>query len=213
MGISLRPEHLKRYAQIARLLMKYGRSDLVKQSGLDNELADDPDLQLSGDGPRPEDLATDLEAMGPTFIKLGQLLSTRVDLLPAPYTEALSRLQDDVEPFPFEEVERDHRRRSSGVRISKAFREFDPEPIAAASLGQVHRGRLRDGRPVAVKVQRPGIREQVIGGPGGAGGASPTFLDAHTEIGAALRSAPACSTRCARTLLTRARLPPGGRAT
>jgi ubiquinone biosynthesis protein len=93
-------------------------------------------------------------------VKLGQLLSTRPDLLPPAYIEALHRLQDKVAPFPFEEVEKIVQS-ELGVRISKAFSRFDREPVASASLGQVHSAALRDGRPVAVKVQRPGIREQI----------------------------------------------------
>jgi ubiquinone biosynthesis protein len=98
--------------------------------------------------------------MGPTFVKLGQILSSRPDLLPPPYVKALSRLQDNVKPFSFADVERIVQA-ELGVRLSKGFAHFDPEPLAAASLGQVHRAILRDGREVVVKVQRPGIREQI----------------------------------------------------
>src|SRR5713226_9714879 len=106
MGISLKPEHLKRYKDIAALLIKYGRSDLIKATGLEEAILEDEkpvtDRSIT---PAADELAKDLEAMGPTFVKLGQLLSSRADLLPAPYPEALARLQDSVEPFSFGEVE------------------------------------------------------------------------------------------------------------
>ena len=119
--------------------------------------------------------------MGPTFIKLGQLLSTRADLLPLPYMEALARLQDNVGPFPYLEVEAIVTS-ELGVRLSKAFTEFDQEPLAAASLGQVHRAVLRDGRPVAVKVQRPGIRERIAEDLEALAEIA-AFADSHTEAG------------------------------
>jgi ubiquinone biosynthesis protein len=181
MGISLRPEHLKRYGQMARLLVKYGRSDIVRQAGLGASLEGDEAMLPAAAEPEAEELARDLEAMGPTFIKLGQLLSTRVDLFPAPYTDALARLQDDVEPFPFAEAER-ILEDELGVRPSRAFLELDPVPIAAASLGQVHRAVLRDGQPVAVKIQRPGIRAQVMQDLEAMQDIA-EFLDAHTEVG------------------------------
>src|SRR5215210_4862825 len=160
MGISLKPEHLKRYRDIAWLFMKYGRSDLVKQAGLEDALSDETaDVQVSA--PEAAELSKDLEKMGPTFVKLAQLLSTRADLLPVPYLEALARLQDDVEPFSFKEVE-EIVIEELGVRLSKAFTTFEAQPMAAASLGQVHRAEMRDGRQVVVKVQRPGIREIVL---------------------------------------------------
>ncbi|HEV2915648.1 MAG TPA: AarF/UbiB family protein [Pyrinomonadaceae bacterium] len=181
MGISLKTEHLKRYKDIAWLFMKYGRSDLVKQAGLDETLKDeDRPVVETGTG-HAEDLATDLEKMGPTFIKLAQLLSTRADLLPQPYLDALARLQDNVEPFSYEEVEQivsDE----LGVRISKAFSEFEQKPMAAASLGQVHAATMRDGKPVVVKVQRPAIRELIVKDLDVMADIA-AFLDNHTEMG------------------------------
>jgi predicted unusual protein kinase regulating ubiquinone biosynthesis (AarF/ABC1/UbiB family) len=153
------PHRLGRYGELARLLVKYGRSDIVRQAGLDPALAEE--MEPAGARAQGEELAADLERLGPTFIKLGQLLSTRADLLPAPYLDALSRLQDSLDPFPTDVV-RATIEDELGVRLSKVFAEFEDTPLAAASLGQVHAAVLRDGRQVVVKVQRPGIRRQVL---------------------------------------------------
>lgn len=160
LSISLKPEHLKRYKDITRLFLKYGRADLAKAVSPDPTLPPDEDAPELVTG-EPEQLAKDLEALGPTFIKLGQLLSTRSDLLPQPYLDALSRLQDQIEPFSFAQVE-EIVSTELGVRLSKAFSDFDHVPLAAASVGQVHRAVLRDGRAVAVKVQRPNIRQTIL---------------------------------------------------
>src|SRR4029078_11045991 len=126
--VSFKPERLKRYKGVTLLLVKYGRSDLVKQSGLSDHVDLDDTASLES-APKAEELAADLERLGPTFIKLGQLLSTRADLLPPPYLDALARLQDQIEPFSYEEVDRIVST-ELGVRISKAFGEFDREPLA-----------------------------------------------------------------------------------
>src|SRR4051812_25699581 len=171
MGLSLKTDRLRRYRDIAALLLKYRRSDLIFNAGL---AGSDP----SADG---EALAADLEKLGPTFVKVGQLLSTRGDLLGADVIKSLSRLQDAVEPFPFADVERIVVA-ELGARLSKAFSRFDETPIAAASLGQVHRAALRDGRQVAVKVQRPGVREQVLADMDALDEVA-GFLDHHTDAG------------------------------
>jgi predicted unusual protein kinase regulating ubiquinone biosynthesis (AarF/ABC1/UbiB family) len=178
-GLSLKPQHLKRYKDVALLLIKYGRRDLVNVAGLDPAL-DEESAPVAAD-PAAAELADDLERMGPTFIKLGQLLSTRPDILPPPYLHALARLQDRVEPFSFGEVERIVAA-ELGVRLSKAFSEFEASPVAAASLGQVHRAAMRDGRRVAVKVQRPNIRERVAEDLEALADIA-EFLDEHTEMG------------------------------
>jgi ubiquinone biosynthesis protein len=175
----LKTKHLKRYKDVAMLLVKYGRSDLVKQAGLEESIdLDEAELQAT---PKAEELATDLEKLGPTFIKLGQLLSTRADLLPAPYLDALTRLQDQIEPFSYEEVDRIVSG-ELGVRLSKAFAEFEPRPLAAASLAQVHRAYMRDGRAVVVKVQRVAIRDQIVEDLEALEEFA-QFVDAHTELG------------------------------
>src|ERR1022692_4817918 len=158
MRISLNPKHLKRYKDIALLLIKHGRSDVVKHAGLEDALDTDASVGTTTGQSKAEELAQDLEKMGPTFIKLGQLLSTRADFLPPAYIHALTRLQDKIDPFPFEEMEAIVSS-ELGVRISKAFSEFGAKPLATASLGQVHRATMHDCRVVVVKVQRPGIRE------------------------------------------------------
>jgi ubiquinone biosynthesis protein len=180
MGISLKPQHLKRYQQIAWLLAKYGRSDLVKETGLEETLTAEERVTAK-EATKADELASDLEKLGPTFVKLGQLLSSRVELLPRAYLDALSRLQDKVEPFGFGEVEKIVTS-EIGVRLSKAFSDFESIPIASASLGQVHLACLRDGRPVAVKVQRPNIREQMVEDLDALDDIA-EFLDNRTDIG------------------------------
>jgi len=180
MSLSLKPEHLKRYKDIARLLILHGRTDLMRTAAAESPFGDQPGEEPAASHD-PEQLAKDLEELGPTFIKLGQLLSTRSDLLPGPYLDALARLQDKVEPFGYAEVE-EIVSAELGARLSKAFEDFESKPLAAASLGQVHRARMRDGRLVAVKVQRPGIQkvilddleafEQIAG-----------VVDRHTDVG------------------------------
>jgi ubiquinone biosynthesis protein len=179
--MGLKPKHLGRYTDLARLLVKYGRGDLVKKAGIDPALLEDEDQLENAEPADAAELADDLEKLGPTYVKLGQLLSTRSDLLPEPYIEALSRLQDAVEPFPAAEAEA-LIEEELGVRISKLFSEFEPTPIASASLGQVHRAALRDGRAVAVKVQRPGIRARIAKDLEALGELA-EFLDQHTDAG------------------------------
>ena len=179
MGISLQPHRLRRYKNLALILLRYGRADLVAHAGLDEVVAGE--TPAADAGPDPVHLARELEDLGPAFVKLGQLLSTRADLLPPSYLEALGRLQDKVEPFSFADVERVVQH-ELGFRLSKGFASFESEPLAAASLGQVHRATLRDGRVVAVKVQRPAIRERVAEDLAVMEEIA-DFLDRHTETG------------------------------
>lgn len=189
--MKLSASHLKRYREIASILWKYGRSDLVQQmSSEDGFGVDAEELQNASEGDSgktgsgqatPEQLVDDLEAMGPTYIKLGQVLAGRPDLLPDAYLKALERLQDKVKPFSYEEVE-EIVMAELGVRISKAFSRFDVEPLAAASLGQVHAAALRDGREVVVKVQRPNIRQQIAEDFDVLAQIA-AFMDNHTDLG------------------------------
>jgi len=185
---ALNLKHLKQYRDLAWLLLKHGRGDLVKRAGLsDLALANAP-AASADTGAGATTLAADLERLGPTYIKLGQLLSTRADMLPQSYIDALARLQDNVEPFDYEAVEATVSR-ELGVRISKAFADFERKPIAAASLGQVHRARLRDGRAVVVKVQRPDIQEQITQDLDALCEVA-QFLDSNTEAGRQYEIAP-----------------------
>jgi ubiquinone biosynthesis protein len=109
---------------------------------------------------RPEHVRRALEELGPTFIKLGQILSTRADLLPVSYQVELSKLQDEALPLKAEVVS-SIVEAEFGRPVEVVFGRFNPVPVAAASIGQVHSAQLRDGTPVVVKVQRPGVVEQI----------------------------------------------------
>ncbi len=179
MSLSLKPQNLKRYRDLLTLFHKYGHGDLVKAAPIiDDPLphAPPPLVPLEARA-----LADDVEKLGPTYIKLAQLLSTRADMVPQAYMDALSRLQDRVEPFSFEQVQAIVSV-EIGARLSKAFIEFDPVPVAAASLGQVHRAVLRGGQSVVVKVQRPDARETVAEDLEAMAELA-VFMDAHTEFG------------------------------
>jgi predicted unusual protein kinase regulating ubiquinone biosynthesis (AarF/ABC1/UbiB family) len=141
------------------LFVKYGNKDIYKVSDETSELTE-TDIKEKDDE-SIEAFVNDLEKMGTTFIKLGQFLSTRSDMIAPEYMDALQRLQDNVKPFSTDQLQ-EIIQSELGLRISKGFSEFDDKPLAAASIGQVHRARLLDGRPVVVKVQRPDIREKMI---------------------------------------------------
>lgn len=160
--MSVLPDNLVRYQKFFSLMLKYWDSDLFHHTAA--TALDEGDREVLGAeeyDQTPEELVEDLKKMGPTYIKMGQLLSTRPDLLPDPYLVALVSLQDDVPPITYEEV---HKivEEEIGTRISKAFDSFEEVPLASASIGQVHKAVLRSGKPVAVKVQRPGIRKQFL---------------------------------------------------
>lgn len=158
--MSLLPENLERYQKFLSFMLKYWNSDLLNDT-TSHAMKEETARNFSDYDQTPEELVEDLKKMGPTYVKLGQLLSTRPDLLPDRYLHALASLQDDLPPIPYEEVEEivEH---EIGTRISKAFNSFDKEPVASASIGQVHKAELRSGKTVAVKVQRPGIRKKFL---------------------------------------------------
>ena len=158
--------HFNRYQRIIRILFKYGFDDLIESLHIDQYL--ETGLKLINKKPReeiekhsrPARFRMALEELGPTFIKLGQVLSTRPDLIPPEYLDELAELQDNVPPFSYDEVEKLFIS-ETGKIPSELFQSFDKQPIAAASIGQAHRGKLDSGEEVVVKVQRPNL-EKII---------------------------------------------------
>lgn len=157
----LAPRHLPRLAATVGLFTRYGLSEFATQQGLQT-LGHEPEPgeDHSGSPDKARAFRKRLVELGPAYIKLGQVLSTRPDLLPPIYISELEKLQDDVEPMPTVDVVNIIEEQLGG-RLSKLFASFDEEPLGAASLGQVHAAELRDGRAVVVKVQRPNIRNQL----------------------------------------------------
>ena len=179
----LAPRYIPRLAATVRLFTRYGLGDFADRTGLralvEQEAAD------GGNGASPEkavQFRKRLVELGPAYIKLGQVLSTRPDLIPETYVRELEKLQDEVPAIPYDQVE-EVVEGELQARMSKLFESFDREPLGTASLGQVHAAVLRGGRDVVVKVQRPNIRELLaddldffreLAG----------FLTKHTEMGA-----------------------------
>ncbi len=158
--------HLNRYRQILTVLFKYGFGDLVDVLKIEQYL--EIGLQMISRKrreqvekfTRAERVRMALEELGPSFIKLGQILSTRPDLIAVEFIEEFEKLQDQVPPFSYTEVA-DIIESELGMPQGDVFEYFEETPLAAASIGQVHRARLKDGEEVAVKVQRPGIRKTI----------------------------------------------------
>jgi ubiquinone biosynthesis protein len=165
-GIGRTYRNLNRFRQILTVLLKYGFGDLLELLRLDQTV--EAGLQIiSKKQPirvekltRPEGFRMALEELGPTYIKMGQILSTRPDLIPVEFLNELTKLQDKVPPFSFVAV-RKIIESELKFPLETIFAQFDENPLASASIGQVHRARLQDGKEAAVKVQRPGI-ERVI---------------------------------------------------
>src|SRR5436190_19333390 len=159
----LSPTHLPPLISTIRLFTNYGLRDFANRQGLlaIEGVGLDGDQVAEGDArAKAKAFRERLVELGPAYIKLGQVLSTRPDLLPKPYIEELEHLQDDVPPMPFEEIEKTIEEQLR-ARISKLFESFEEKPLGSASLGQVHAAVLRDGRDVVVKVQRSNLREQL----------------------------------------------------
>ena len=180
----LAPRNLSRLSATVGLFSRYGLADFARQQGL-HGLANQPDdvgVGVDASPERAKAFRRRLVELGPAYIKLGQALSTRPDLLPPPYIAELEQLQDDVPPVPFDDI-RDIVEHELQGRLSKLFMSFDPHPLGSASLGQAHAASLRDGRSVVVKVQRPGLREQ-LGGDIAFFRELADFLEDHTNAGA-----------------------------
>src|SRR5438876_1652271 len=155
--------NLGRLTEIAQVAVRHGFGYFVERHKLTDLLPGRRDGRVSVDGTpseRGKHLRELLDELGPTFVKFGQLLSMRPDVLPPDIIAELRGLQDDVRPFSYDEVERVVTE-DLGQSIERLFVQFDREPIAAASIGQVHRAVLPNGHTVAVKVQRPGAPQQI----------------------------------------------------
>ncbi|WP_165065807.1 ABC1 kinase family protein [Paludisphaera rhizosphaerae] len=154
---------LPRYRQILATLARYGYQDVVAALRLETIVRPLERAALGDEAsnlPRPRRVRLICEELGPTFVKLGQLLSTRPDLLPESYTEELAALRDDVRPFPAEQAEA-ILVEEYGRSLDACFVSVDPTPIASASISQVHRAVLHDGRVVALKIRRPDLHKIV----------------------------------------------------
>jgi ubiquinone biosynthesis protein len=152
--VATRPKqrNLGRLSEIAQVAVRHGFG-----YALEGRKAGDPSVEGTARGRHLREM---LDELGPTFVKFGQLLSTRPDIVPPDIIVELRALQDDVRPFPYADVEKTVRA-ELGQPIERLFTEFDEEPLAAASIGQVHRATLPNGRRVAVKVQRPNAPRQI----------------------------------------------------
>ncbi len=156
---------IRRYRNIIRVLFKYGFDHLLEILNLSHLVARSKrllrrDVAIIASYTPAERMRMALEELGPTFVKLGQILSTRPDVIPVSYADEFAKLQDNVPSFPFEEV-KDQIRSELGGEIEQFFSSFDEVSIAAASIAQVHKGRLVSGEEVVVKIRRPRIVELV----------------------------------------------------
>lgn len=158
--------HLNRYRKILSILFKYGFGDLLELLKIDQYI--EVGLQMISQKKRePVDklskaqrLRLAFEELGPTYIKLGQILSIRPDLIPAAFIEELAKLQDNVPPFSFSDVKQIIEN-ELGRPVEEVYSELSNEPLASASIGQVHKAVLMDNEQVAIKIQRPGIRKTI----------------------------------------------------
>ena len=158
--------HIQRYRQILTILFKYGFGDLIDTLKIEQyleigwKMVSRKRREKIESLSRAERVRMALEELGPTFVKMGQILSTRPDLLPVEFIRELPKLQDKVPPFPLSEI-KEIIEKELHKPVGRIFSHFEEHPLAAASIGQVHRARVLDGRDVAVKIQRPGIQRTI----------------------------------------------------
>ena len=158
--------HIQRYRQILTVLFKYGFGDLVNILKIEQyieigfQMISPKRREKIETLTRAERVRMAMEELGPTFIKMGQILSTRPDLLPVEFIRELEKLQDHVPPFEYTQVEMIIET-ELGTQLDNILKDFEEAPLASASIGQVHRARLADGEEVVVKIQRPDIRKTV----------------------------------------------------
>ncbi|MDX1679240.1 MAG: AarF/UbiB family protein [Akkermansiaceae bacterium] len=157
MSLPISPKNIPVYSGLLQVIWKHGNQKALDSIGFSKLPGfSKKDEQQS----KSDELADDLEELGPTFVKIGQLLSAQLNILPPEYMKALSRLQDDAKALPFEEI-KPVIEEELEQPLHQVFRRLDPDPVGSASLAQVYRGALPDGSAVAIKVQRPGCREQI----------------------------------------------------
>ena len=158
-----RRQTVRRILGIQRVLVKYGLDDVIKETHLLRPLRFlfyVLPRRRSTSATLGERIRLALEELGPIFVKFGQAISTRRDLLPPDIADELAKLQDEVPPFPGEQAV-EILEAAYGKPLDQVFRRFDVEPFAAASIAQVHTAQLPDGKEVIVKLLRPGVQEQI----------------------------------------------------
>jgi len=180
-------KHIDRYRQIILVFAKHGFGTLIDQLGVFDYLKIRKKIEKDKNGGIDEKLTVgerlrlSLEELGPTYIKLGQILSTRPDILPLDVIAELEKLQDNVPPFPFENV-KSLIENEIDDKLENIYKEFNQTPIAAASIAQVHLAKLNSGKKVVVKVQRPGIEKSIYQDMSVLQDLA-SFIDNHTKYG------------------------------